>query len=330
MLTDQELLALSEEEYSTLTDDEIKKLEELKGEEEEKTGEDKDIDGAGDDDKNGDGKGDEDKNTGGDENKETDSEYEVLLKKKNWDNDGLAKGYSEAEKYNSRMSAENAELRKKIETKELEDKIKKELEEKNVDPEKLKEDIAARSNKLVTDLSDPEKALEVINKIIEVSSQRATDKIKGGELKGLLEEKEKRDEDRLNENTVTQLQKAVDTIAEKYYDGDKVKAEIHFKEITPKINEIFDGYSKRFKEGLISADIKSMPGSLNMVLAEALLATGLPKKKHVTVDSGQGKKAGPKVLLTSKAFSNMTEKQKKNVSDEDLEAALVAEKKAKL
>lgn len=330
MRTDQELLDLKEEDYFLLTDEELAKLEELQNKTEDGN-KDKDVDdlkkGDGDKDAKG-NKGDKDgDNKGVDDDKK--SEYEILLETKKWDNNGLAKGYSEIEKHSSKVSAENAELKKKMETKEMEDKIKKELEEKNVDPLKLKEETDAKASQLVLDLADAEKAPQIFSNVIDIAKQAAIEEMKKGDLKGLLEEKEKRDEERLNETVLGQVTKAIETIAEKYYEGDKTKAEIHFKKIEPKINEIYEEYSEKFKKGLTTIDLKTEPGSLNMVLAEALLATGMPKKNITTIDTGQKKKGEVKVPLTSVKFSQMSEEEKKNLSDEDIDAAIAAEKAGK-
>jgi hypothetical protein len=330
MLTDQELLEVKEEDYSTLSDEEIVKLEGLKSgvkEEGEGDGEaDKDVDDDGD------GKKVEGNKEGEREGKkkedgETDSEYEKLLKTKNWDNDGLAKGYSEVEKYAANASTENAELKKKLEEKEIEEKVRKEYEAKNVDPIKLKEETDAKASQLVLDLNDAEKAPQILENVIRIAEERAMEKMKSGDIKGLLEEKEKRDEERRGEVALGQMEQAVGVIAEKYYDGDKVKAEIHFKKIVPKINEIYDEHTKRFEKGLATVDLRNEPGSLNMVLGQALLETGLPKKTNVSIDTGEKRKKEVKNVLTSSKFVNMTVAEKTAISDEDLDAAIEATRK---
>lgn len=344
--TDEELLALPEQMYGSLSDDEINRLEALQsagGEkppatpEDEKPAEKKEEDEEdalsklmkGEKKEEPQGKEEEDSIT-----------KEELIKKKGWNSETadsvMTKSYVHMEKRASRAEQELAQLKEKLNTKTIEDEVRKQTEilrkEQNKEPtaDEIKQKVLETSSGWHEALNDPAQTLDVLNNVIGVAVESAVKKIRDQELKPILEEREANKAKQLKEMVTNEYESVIGTIANQVFSGDKAQAQILFDRLKPSIDEKFQEYEKLFIDGKMVTNMKEAPGALRMIVGEIILERGLfPKKQaKIPLDTGDGKGKGQEqTVITSEQAARMTPEEIAKLTPEQLDKGIEAERR---
>lgn len=356
--TDEELLAVPEMHYGTLTEEELDRLDKLqKGiqeppptepektepepekKEEEKKEEKKEEppEKEGEEDLLESLAKEKPKEEGGEEP----ITFEDLAKKKGWNaetaKDVMAKSYVHMEKRASKVDKEIQELRQELGQLKIQDEVNKKVKEladqnkRQPTEEEVKDKMMEESAFWHEILHDPEKVGPAINSLIGFAVKEAVKQIRETELKPFIKDKEDREQRSLSEEVQKEYESVIQTIGDKLYGGVKAKAEIFFKNITPEINKKFSEYHDLFVDGKMKTDLQNAPGALKLIVSEIIMEKGLfpGKKTKLTIDTGDGTQKAKEEPLTSEKVEKMTPQEIAKLSDEELDKAIEREAKAR-